>query len=269
MRAVAVHRDVVVATSRIWQTTATAIRAGGETHLVDSPCFPDELEALPGLLGEAGFEVSALLATHADYDHLLGRLAFPRLALGVSESTAVRLRREPGAAQRELRRADAEHYISRPAPLSLGSVQALPVPGRVEVGEQELELHPAEGHTADGMALFAPFAGVLVCGDYLSDVEIPVISPGGSVAAYRDTLEGLAPLVEKAEAVVPGHGSPHDRETALRLLEQDLEYLAALEGGPEDPRLPRGRASSRQWELHAQNLKRSKPQAENLRGCDR
>src|SRR5918912_1222985 len=125
MRAVAVQRDAIVVTSRLWQTNATALRAGGEAMLVDSPYFPDELAALPELLGQAGFEIDALLATHADFDHLLGRLAFPRLALGVGETTAERLRAEPGAAQRELRAADDEVYVERPAPLRLGSWQAL------------------------------------------------------------------------------------------------------------------------------------------------
>ena len=31
MRAVGVHEDAIVVTSRIWQITSTAIRAGGET----------------------------------------------------------------------------------------------------------------------------------------------------------------------------------------------------------------------------------------------
>src|SRR5436190_24000805 len=104
----------------MWQTTATAIRAGGECLLIDSPYFPDELELLPTLLAQAGFRPSGLLATHADYDHLLGRLAFPELALGVGEPTAERLRAEPGLAQRELRDADAEHYVERAAPLPPG-----------------------------------------------------------------------------------------------------------------------------------------------------
>src|SRR5918997_7124845 len=103
MRAVGVHRDVVVVTSRLWQTNAVAVRSGDEALLIDSPYFPDELELLPTLLEQAGFRVDALLATHADFDHLLGRLAFPQLALGVADSTAERLRAEPGAAQRELR----------------------------------------------------------------------------------------------------------------------------------------------------------------------
>jgi glyoxylase-like metal-dependent hydrolase (beta-lactamase superfamily II) len=256
MRAIAVHPDAVVVTSRLWQTNATAIRAGGEALLIDSPYFPDELELLPAVLKQSGFEVDALLATHADYDHLLGRLAFPSLALGVGQSTAERIRTEPGVAQRELRDADAEHYVVRPRPLSLGAFQSLPVPGDVEIGDERIELHPTEGHTADGTAFFARFCGVLACGDYLSDVEVPVISPGGSLDAYRATLARLAPLVEDAGTVVPGHGSPQDREGALRILDEDVDYLDALERGDERPRLPKTRDTRRQREIHAANLKR-------------
>jgi glyoxylase-like metal-dependent hydrolase (beta-lactamase superfamily II) len=256
MRAVSVHRDALVLTSRMWQTTATALRSGSEAVLFDSPYFPDELEALPGLLAGAGFEPDGLLATHADFDHLLGRLAFPRLALGVGESTVERLHREPGAAQRELRSRDAEFYVARAAPLALGQVQALPVPGRIELGGEELELHPAEGHTSDGVAVFARSLGVLVVGDYLSDVEIPMVSAGGSLPSYRATLARLSPLVEAARVVVPGHGSPHDRSVALRLLDEDLAYLDALERGEERPRLPDGRDAPAQRRIHAENLTR-------------
>ena len=254
MRAVALLSDVVVVTSRMWQTNAAALRSGGEAMLVDSPYFPDELELLPRLLAEAGFEVTALLATHGDWDHLLGGLAFPSLALGVAESTGVRLRSEPGAAQRALRDADAEHYVVRPRPLALGAWQSLPVPGYVELGDDELELHPVAGHTADGAAVFAPHAAVLVCGDYLSDVEIPMLSPGGSPAEYRATLARLEPLVERATTVVPGHGSPLDRERALRVLHQDADYIDSLERGEAHPRPPDGRDTRRQREIHAQNL---------------
>ncbi len=256
MRAVSVHADALVLTSGMWQTNAVALRGGDEAVLVDSPYFPDELEMLPGVLAQAGFEPDGLIATHGDFDHLLGRLAFPGLALGVGELTAERLRREPGAAQRELRDHDAEFYVTRERPLSLGSVQALPVPGSVELGEGELELHPAEGHTGDGLAVLAPAHGVLACGDYLSDVELPMISPGGSLDAYRATLARFAALVERAEIVVPGHGSPLPRDEALRILDEDVDYLDALEAGEERPRLPRGRSTSRQREIHADNVRK-------------
>jgi glyoxylase-like metal-dependent hydrolase (beta-lactamase superfamily II) len=256
MRAVSVHRDAIVVTSLLWQTNAVAIRAGEEAMLVDSPYFPDELELLPGILRQAGFEPSALLATHGDFDHLLGRLAFPALSLGVAESTMRRVRERPGEAQRELRDADAGNYVARSRPLSLGQLQALPVPGHLGLGEEELELHPAEGHTPDGMAVWAPWLALLASGDYLSDVEMPALSEGGAIADYRATLARLGPLVEQAETVVPGHGSPRSREEALRLLDEDVAYLDALERGEERPRLPEGRDTARQREIHAANLKR-------------
>jgi glyoxylase-like metal-dependent hydrolase (beta-lactamase superfamily II) len=258
LRAVAVHRDAIVVTSRLWQTTCTALRSGSESFLIDSPYFPDELELLPMLLQQSDFPaVSGLLATHADWDHLLGRFAFPGLALGVDSSSAERLRAEPGAAQRALRDADAEHYVRRAGSLSLGSYQPLPVPGKMQIGDEEIELHPTGGHTPDGVAFLARWAGLLVCGDYLSDVEIPMISPGGSVPEYRATLARLGALVAECDAVVPGHGAPHDRESALRILDEDVDYLDALARGEERPKLPAPRNTKRQREIHAENLTRA------------
>jgi glyoxylase-like metal-dependent hydrolase (beta-lactamase superfamily II) len=253
LRAVGVHRDVIVVTSRVWQTTCTAVRAGGEALVIDSPVYPDELDTLPALLQRAGFAVAGLLATHADWDHLLGRAAFPGAPLGCAETTSARLAAEPGAAQRELRDFDERHYVDRPRPLSLPATQALPVPGYCEVGERELELHPADGHTADGMAVWVPWAQVLVCGDYLSPVEIPTISPGGSLDGYRATLLRLRPLVEKAESVVPGHGAVMERQRALAVLDEDLAYLEALAERGGDANLPAGRDGAEQRRLHADN----------------
>jgi glyoxylase-like metal-dependent hydrolase (beta-lactamase superfamily II) len=206
----------------MWQTTATAIRSGGEAMLIDSPYFPDELEVLPQVLGQSGFEIDGLLATHADWDHLLARYAYPGGSLGVAESTAMRMRAEPGDAQRRLRDADAQFYVARPGPLALGSYQPLPVPGKLEIGSEELELHPAEGHSDDGMAVFARHAGVLVCGDYLSGVELPTFT---DKALYLATLERLRELAGEADVVVPGHGSPLERSEALRVLDEDVLYL--------------------------------------------
>jgi glyoxylase-like metal-dependent hydrolase (beta-lactamase superfamily II) len=187
--------------------------------------------------------------THGDWDHVLGRLAFPGAALGVAETTAAYLTGEPGAAQRELRAWNEEHYVER-APLSLGQVQALPVPGHVGLGEHELELHPTEGHTADGMAIWAPWERVLVCGDYLSPVEIPTLSPTGARDAYLATLGRLRPLVAEAEWVVPGHGAAIDGVRALAILNEDVRYLTDWE-------LPLTRRTAAQRAVHAENRRRA------------
>ena len=257
MRVLALDRDVIVFVSRVWATTCTAVRSGGEGFVIDSPVYPDELQALPGVLAQASFPLSGLLATHGDWDHLLGRLAYPDASLGCAESTAARLAAEPGAAQRGLRRFDEEHYVEGRAPLALAGVQSLPVPGRLSLGEaQDLELVDGTGHTADGVAYWIPTARVLVCGDYLSPVEIPMISPGGSAPGYLETLERLTPYVERSGTVVPGHGAPLERDEALRVLAEDLAYLRALSATGADAPLPPARRTAAQRRIHAENMAR-------------
>ena len=258
MRAVALHADVIVFVSDVWQTTCTAVRGGDEGFLIDSVVYPEELRALPDVLDQAGFPVSGLLTTHGDWDHLLGRTAFPGAALGAGETTVARLSSELGQAQRELRAFDQEHYVDGRPPLTLGSLQSLPVPGHLEIGSgagaHEMELHLTGGHTADGVAYWLPWARVLVCGDYLSPVEIPALSPGGSVAAYRATLERLGPLAAQAEWVVPGHGAPQSAERAAAVLAEDDAYLRGLEADPARVALPARRSTAAQKRLHAENL---------------
>jgi glyoxylase-like metal-dependent hydrolase (beta-lactamase superfamily II) len=252
MQVLSLHEDVIVMRSMMWQTTATLVHRGEETFVVDSPVFQDELEALPAILAQAGWQLSGLLATHGDWDHLLARLVFADAALGVAETTAARLRAEPGEAQRALRAVDDENYVERPRPLSLGQVQALPVPGRLDLGDQELELIPADGHTHDGMAVWAPWARVLIAGDYISPVEIPTLGEQGSRSAYLATLGRLRPYVEEADWVVPGHGTPIDAQRALAIMREDVAYLQALPG--EDAPLPLARRTAAQWHMHAKNV---------------
>jgi glyoxylase-like metal-dependent hydrolase (beta-lactamase superfamily II) len=253
LRAVGLHEDVIAVTSRAYATGCVLVRNEGEAFCIDSPVFPDELEILPAIAEQAGFSVVGVLATHADWDHLLGGLAFEGAPLGTSENTAARLINEPGAAQRGLRDFDDELYVTRPKPLSLPGAQTLDVPGFIDIGSQTLELHPADGHTADGMAVWVPWARVLVAGDYLSPVEIPMLSPGGSAAAYVATLNRLEPLVEQADHVVPGHGGPIDGARALAILREDRAYVEALLRG-EDAALPIARRSKAQRAIHAKNL---------------
>jgi glyoxylase-like metal-dependent hydrolase (beta-lactamase superfamily II) len=256
MQVVALDPGVIVARSVKWQTTCTILHQGEETFVVDSPVFPDELDALPGILGQAGWALSGLLATHGDWDHLLARLVFPDASLGVAETTAARLRAEPGDAARKLRANDDDDYVSRERPLSLGQVQALPVPGRIGLGEGELEVLPAEGHTKDGMAIWAPFARVLCVGDYLSPVEIPWLSESGSRSAYLATLRRLAPYVEQADWVVPGHGQPLDGGRAAAILREDLAYMEALPAA--DAPLPLARRGPTMQKIHRDNVERAR-----------
>jgi glyoxylase-like metal-dependent hydrolase (beta-lactamase superfamily II) len=97
---------------------------------------------------------------------------------------------------------------------------------------------------------------VLACGDYLSPVEIPMLSAGGGLDAYMATLERLRPLAEQAVAVVPGHGAAMDAAGALRLLEEDRSYLDALAREGASAPLPPGRVTDAQRHIHIENASR-------------
>jgi glyoxylase-like metal-dependent hydrolase (beta-lactamase superfamily II) len=292
VRAVSLHLDVIVVTSQLFQAHCTLVRgprgdgpapsaagelavsqwrpdgedvvgggsgAADEAFVIDSPVLPEELELLGALVEQAGFPTpQGLLATHADFDHVLAPIAFPEATLGCAESSAARLRAEPGAVQRELRSFDEELLIER-RPLSLGAMQPLAVPGRCSIGDAELELHAATGHTRDGMAVWIGWARVLVAGDYLSPIELPSLGEGEGermLDAYLATLDRLQPLVAAAAHVVPGHGPVLDGERALAVLELDRAYLLALREHGAEAELPEGRRSKAQRKLHAQNVAR-------------
>ena len=99
------------------------------------------------------------------------------------------------------------------------------------------------------MAIWAPWERVLVCGDYLSPVEIPTLSATGSRDAYLATLERLRPLATEAEWVVPGHGAPIDGARALAILNEDVRYLTDWE-------LPLTRRTGAQRAVDAENQER-------------
>jgi glyoxylase-like metal-dependent hydrolase (beta-lactamase superfamily II) len=238
-----------VLTSRYLQTNATVLALpGAGTLVVDSPYFPDELEKLSRRASAGGGPIR-LFATHSHYDHVMGRLALPDAPLLAAPSTVAALRREPRRPVEELEHEDARTYVARGRPLQIADAE----------GTEELdgcELVPAAGHTGDGCALLHAPSGTLCCGDYLSDVEIPLLSWAGSLPAYLATLDRLEALLDRAALVVPGHGSPTDPAGARRRLEQDREYLAGLPHREEGQPLPPGRDSSRQREIHRANIVR-------------
>jgi glyoxylase-like metal-dependent hydrolase (beta-lactamase superfamily II) len=107
------------------------------------------------------------------------------------------------------------------------------------------------------MAVWIPWARVLLAGDYLSSIEIPTLADTpGALSSYSATLARLRPLVAGAQHVVPGHGPVLTAERALAVLEEDLVYLRALEMHGADAELPHGRSTAFQRGLHRENAGR-------------
>ena len=164
VQAVGLHPDVFVVTSRFWQTTCTLVKSGQRGVLHRLAGAPRRARAAAGdRRRRPGSRSSAASPRTPTGTTCSAATRSPTRRWGCAESSAARLRDDPGAAQRELREFDEENYVERPGPLyAAGQAQALPVPGHCALGDAELELHPADGHTVDGMALWIPWAAVLV-----------------------------------------------------------------------------------------------------------
>ena len=213
----------MIVSSRMLRTNCTVL---GRV-VVDAPYFPDEIASVELPPDAVAF------STHGHYDHLLMR--YRGLELHASARTVEAIRSHDPAA--ELAEFDAVNYVERP-PLEVEPLHP------VDDGWEGVRLLPAPGHTADGTAVLAD--GVLCCGDYLSDVEIPLLSVTGSRTDYVATLHRLGEVV--TDVNVPGHGTPCGRDEALRRIEADLRYLETWE-------VPADRDTPRQREIHAGNLR--------------
>ena len=88
-----------------------------------------------------------------------------------------------------------------------------------------------------------PQARVLLAGDMLSDLEIPLldVEAADPVADYRAGLAALeaAARAYRVRVIMPGHGHVGDAAELSRRFEADRAYLDDLEAGrpSRDPRL--------------------------------
>jgi hydroxyacylglutathione hydrolase len=231
---------ILVATSRKDRTNSVVVTGpGGAALLVDPAWTPDELAGLAADLGVLRLHLAGVVSTHAHFDHLLWHPSFAGVPRWGSAATATASRRamldELGAGY------PRSAFLATP-PLRALPATAVPWPGT--------PVHPivtgahAPGHTS----LWIPRGRILIAGDLLSDVEVPLLAdedPTG--AAYRAGLDALEPFASRAALVIPGHGSP-GQDAAARL-RRDRRWLDALATGvpPADDRRCDSDANRAAW----------------------
>jgi glyoxylase-like metal-dependent hydrolase (beta-lactamase superfamily II) len=105
-------------------------------------------------------------------------------------------------------------------------------------------------HAAGHAALWIEERGVLVAGDMLSDVLVPMLDLGAEhpVDDYLAALDLLETVSADAQFVVPGHGSVGGAEQVRARIDQDRAYVLALRDGvePVDARI--GSSPKPGWE---------------------
>lgn len=247
MRLLPVAPDVWVGVSRAWQTAVTVCGPNRQL-IIDGPVLPDELAWLAGAARPA-----ALIATHADWDHLLAPLAFPAAARRAGAATIERLRSRSAQIGREQAAWDATHGVAPRGLPDWTEAETLGAPGGIDSPVGPIAITATPGHTADGIALLLMAPRVLVAGDYVSPREVPALDAQDGCADYLASLDRLASLMARARVVIPGHGWPLDAARARTILDEDRRYVTALAAG-HTPALPRAAADPVQQAQHRANL---------------
>ena len=225
---------VHVATSRVMMTTSTVLAGDRATFLVDPAWLPDELEAIATAVAEGERWVTGGFATHAHHDHLLWHPAFGDAPRWASAETAAR-----AAAQRTTLAARLGTGFPRELVDLLGRVRgitgSIPTDSLPHGFDVDLIVH--DGHAPGHTALWLPRQHVLIAGDMLSDVELPLPFEPDDLGSYAEALDRLAPYAAAATVVIPGHG--HVGHDATRRLDADRRYLDDVTRGgrSDDPRI--------------------------------
>jgi hydroxyacylglutathione hydrolase len=228
---------VMVATaSRLTSTSTLVVAPDGDCLIIDPALTVSDLAALAADIEAAGLRLQAGFSTHPHWDHVLwsGELAdVPRYATPGAVDLFESMREEMTDALRQSEPGHDVDLFGRLTPLPAGAV-------RIPWSGPEADVIVHDGHAPGHGAVFIPSAGVLVVGDMLSDIEIPILD---TVAAnpLGDYLAGLQRLaaVPDVRWVVPGHGRVADAAEFRRRLDADSHYLELLIAGKpfEDPRM--------------------------------
>jgi glyoxylase-like metal-dependent hydrolase (beta-lactamase superfamily II) len=213
-----------------WQANATIVVGDRATAVMDAMMTPQQtapvrLEA--ERLGD-GRPVRWVVLTHADPDHVLGRVTFDQAAVVGSARSAAVLR-DP--AVRSAYAAMAERSSGDPATFAMPEVDvAFDERATVDLGGVTLEgVSVGPGHSASDTLWWCPEERIAWSGDQVFHGAFPLVRTNlANWLAGLDRLAGWGPRV-----VVPGHGPVADRgvlDDQRRLLETLASEVGALLG---------------------------------------
>lgn len=238
--------------SALLENNCVVVQGRDGVLLVDPGLTESEMSCLADDLRSLGQSVVAGFATHPDWDHVLWHADLgdaPRYGTARCAAFMHELRADPEWKARVVEGLPEE--IAEEVPLDLfGLITALP-DGATRLPWDgplvRIVEHPA--HAPGHAALLVEGPGVLVAGDMLSDVLVPMFddtdTPTEDYLVGLGLLEGAA---GQAAYVIPGHGSPGDADELRARIALDRAYVHALleGGGHDDPRL--GPSAKPGWE---------------------
>jgi glyoxylase-like metal-dependent hydrolase (beta-lactamase superfamily II) len=238
-----VAESVLVHTSGFMQSNAVVVQGTAGVLLIDAGVLDSEMACLADDLRDLGQPVVVGFSTHPHWDHLLWHPRLgggPRYATARCAATARDRLSDPGAKARLATLIPRD--IVEQVPLNLlGLITGLPS----ETGDfpwdgPKIRIMEHSAHAPGHAALLIEERGVLVAGDMLSDVLVPMLDLNGTADPIEDYLAALQLLEDVAgdvDVLIPGHGSTGGADEVPARIDQDRAYVQAL----RDAQVPRDR----------------------------
>ena len=250
-----VAEGVLIHDSEFIESKAVVVQGKAGVLLIDAGITAEEMAALADDLRELGQPVVAAFSTHPHWDHLLwhARLgAAPRYGTARCAATVRARLSDAGAKARVAALIPPD--IAEQVPLDLlGLITGLPVEmAQIPWDGPQVRIIEHQAHAPGHAALLIEERGVLVAGDMLSDVLIPMLDLNDTADPIEDYLAALRLLegvADDVDVLIPGHGSVGGADQVHARIDQDRAYVHALRdaGVPSDPRVGPSATFGKDW----------------------
>jgi glyoxylase-like metal-dependent hydrolase (beta-lactamase superfamily II) len=249
-----VAEGVLIHQSEFCQSNAVVVRGHAGALLIDTGIYGHEMACLADDLSESGQTVAAGFSTHPHWDHVLwhaGLGAAPRYGTARCAAAVRDQLSDVGWKARiaEWIPPDIAEQISWDL---FGLITGLPAETAwIPWDGPQVRIIEHQAHAPGHAALLIEERGVLVGGDMLSDVLIPMLDLGDTADPIEDYLAALRLLecvAGDVDVLVPGHGSIGGAGQVHARIDQDRAYVDALRdaGVAGDPRV--GPSAKNGWE---------------------
>ena len=196
-------------------------------------------------------------------EQLKGRLQYAELKIRVLEERLrlVRIAKYGPGSEKLLIPPDIAQQVSLDL---LGLITGLPAEtAQIPWDAPQVRIIEHQAHAPGHAALLIEERGVLVAGDMLSDVLIPLLDFNDTADPIEDYLAALRLLegvTGDIDVFVPGHGSIGGADQVHARIDQDRAYVHALRDpdGLSDPRVGSSATYGKDWlpGVHARQLQR-------------
>jgi len=260
-----VAEGVRVHESEFMQSNAVVVQGRAGVLLIDPGIQSSEMVQLANDLRELGQPVVAGFSTHPHWDHLLWHARLGSVPRYGTAHCAADVRAFLSDAHWEDQVAELiPPEVAEQVPLDLlGLITGLPA-GATQIpwDGPRVRIVEHQAHARGHAALLIEAHRVLVAGDMLSDVLIPMLDLNAAdpIEDYLAGLRLLEGVADDASVLIPGHGSVGGADQLRARIERDRAYVHALRDGgvPDDPRI--GPSAKQGWEwvsdVHAGQLQR-------------